>query len=231
MKTKRILFMIMVIGTTFSSFGQSNGKDKTVIFKETIDGGLQTIFIDNNKDSKYYDEISQFNFELFDNQSYKISTDYLKEHNLTLKKVKPVIPWRNWVTLEQYKGKLYVYRPCDFLFHFRQSVNDSTFIDWTGEGPVANKIMEQKKIDSKTYEYKLKGIYEQERIIVIHIIDNKNGIAVFEETTNKTETKYYLMIAADKIKNVPIIVNYCPTEKQSELEFDTPDFKKLLMNK
>jgi hypothetical protein len=231
MTTLRNILTILTIGTTFQLFGQSVGKDTTFIFKDTVDGELQSIFIDNNKDSKFYNNISYFNFQYFDNDSYKYSTDYLKENKLTLTQTKTVIPWTMWVTLKQYKGNFYAYHPCDFLFHFRQSINDTTFIDWTGEGPVANKIIEQKKLDNKTYEFKLTGIYYQDRKIIIHIIDIKKGIAVFEQTTNRTDNRYYLMIAADKIKSVPIIVNYCPTQKQSELEFETPDYKSLLTKK
>src|SRR5690606_22945600 len=231
MTTLRNILTILVIGTTFQLFGQSIGKDTTFIFKDTIDGKLQTIFIDYNTDSKFYERITLFNFQYFDKDSYKYSTDYLKEQKLTLTKSKPAIPWTNWVTLKQYKEQFYAYHPCDFLFHFRQSINDTTFIDWTGEGPVANKIIEQKKVDSKTYEFKLTGIYDQDRKIIIHIIDFKKGIAVFEQIINGTDKNYYLMIAADKIKSVPIIVNHCPTQKQAELQFDELDFKTLLTNK
>lgn len=225
------ILIILTIGATSQLFGQNVEKDTTFIFKDTVDGGIQSIFIDNNKDSKFYKSISNFNFHFFDAARYKYSTDYLKEHKLALTKVKPVIPWTNWVILKQYKGKFYVYHPCDFLFHFRQSVNDTTFIDWTGEGPVANKIIGQKKIDSKTYEFKLAGIYDQDRRLIIHIIDLKKGIAVFEQITNGKDKRYYLMIAAEKIKSVPIIVNYCPTQKQTELGFDKTDFKALLTTK
>ncbi len=231
MMTLRNILTILIIGTTFQLFGQSTEKDTTFIFKDTVEGEVQTIFIDNNKDSKFYDRISHFNFQYFDNESYKYSTDYLKEQKITLTKAKPIIPWTNWVTLEQYKGQYYAYHPCDFLFHFRQSVNDTTFIDWTGEGPIANKIIEQKKIDNNTYEFKLTGISDKNRKIIIHIIDHHKVIAVFEEITSESDNRYYLMIAADKIKSVPIIVNHCPTQKQTELKFDEPDFKTLLITK
>lgn len=231
MTTVRNLTMVLTMGLSLQLFGQSVIKDTTFIFKDTVDGKLQSIFIDNNKDSKFYDNISYFNFQHFDNQGYKYSTEYLKEHQLSLTKAKPLIPWTNWVTLKQYKGKFYAYHPCDFLHHFRQSVNDTTLIDWTGEGPVANKIISQNKFDDKTFEFKLTGIYYQDRTLTVHIIDLKKGIAVFEETTMGADKRYYLMIAADKIKNVPIIVNHCPTQKQSELEFDNTDFKTLLTTK
>lgn len=222
MTTLRNVLTKLTIGATFQLFGQSVERDTTFIFKDTVGGELQTIFIDYNANSKFYDLISNFNFHHFDNDSYKYSTDYFKEQKITLGKAKPVIPWTNWVTLKQYKGKYYAYHPCDFLFHFRQSINDSTFIDWTGEGPVANKIIEQKKINNKTYEIILTGIYRQDRKLIIHILDKKKGIAIFEEKSGN-DRKVYLMIAANKIRSVPIIVNYCPTQKQTELVFDAVD--------
>ncbi len=36
------------------------------------------------------------------------------------------------------------------------------------------------------------------------------------------------MIEKNKIKNYPIIVNYCKESRTDEWAFDTPDFKKLL---
>ena len=39
------------------------------------------------------------------------------------------------------------------------------------------------------------------------------------------------MIMADKIETVGFIVNNCETEKQFELNFERPDFNKLLQDK
>jgi hypothetical protein len=229
MKLKTIL-TILTFGLVSQVFGQTTKNDTTFLLKETVDG-LHIIFIDYSKDSKFYTSISDFKFGLFDSASYKISLEYLKENNQTLTKKAPIIPWTNWVTLKQYKGQFYAYYPSDFLFHFSQSINDTTFIDWTGEGPNANKIIDSRKIDSKTYEFRLDGIYEKDRKLKIHIIDNKKCIAVFEQRSNGNDVQYYLMIAAEKIKSVPIIVNYCRTQKQLEFEFETPDYKTMLKSK
>ena len=84
----------------------------------------------------------------FDNQSYQNSMDFLKENKLILTKKTPVISQTKWVTLKQYKGKFYAYHPCDFYSHFRISINDTTFIDWTGETE-ASKIVAQRKLTTK----------------------------------------------------------------------------------
>lgn len=228
MRVKNIITVIIIV-LSIPAFGQV---DTIFIQKDSLLGTAQSIFFENNSNSKFYDNINYWNFLTFDNESYKYSMDFLKENNLKLIKKKTVIPQTKWITLKQYKGAFYVYHPCDFYSHYRISINDTTFIDWTGEGPEANKIITQKKIDDKTYEFQLSGITNKNRKLIIHIIDNKKGIAVFEETSdNSKERYYYLMVASDKIKNVPLIVNNCETYKQIELRFDKPNFSELLITK
>ena len=231
MTTLRNILTIVMIGLALPLFGQVNSKDTVFIQKGSLLGTAQSIYFDENKNSKFYDKITYFHFLRFDNASYKYSTDYLKENKLTLTKKKPIIPWTKWVTLKQYKDILYAYHPCDFYTHFRSSINDTTYIDWTGEGPVANKIIEQKKVNDNTYEFKLTGIYDKNRKLIIHIMDRNKGIAIFEEINNGTDNNYYLMIAADKIKSVPLIVYNCETQKQIELRFDEPNYIELLKTK
>lgn len=226
MTTLRNILTVIIIGLTFPAFGQA---DTVFIQKDSLLGTAQSVFFDNNRNSKFYDKINYWDFLTFDNQSYQNSMDFLKENKLTLTKKTPVIPQTKWVTLKQYKGTFYAYHPCDFYSHYRISINDTTFIDWSGEGPEANKIAAQKKIDDKTYEFQLTGIVKKDRKLTIHIIDSKKGIAVFEEMNDKADKSYYyLMVASDKIKTVPLIVNNCETVKQLELDFDEPNFRELL---
>lgn len=231
MLRKILIFLILAFSANNQLYTQNNNRDSIFNINDSFGNVIDSIFICNNKHSKYYEVLADFNFHYFDVVNYAISFSYLFKKNLALTKVKPLIPWRKWVTLKQYKDSFYVYYPCDFLYHFRQSINDTTFIDWTGEGPVANKITEQKKKDINTYEFKMTGIYNEDRTLIIHIIDLKKGIAVFEETTDGENINYYLMIDANKIRNVPVIVNSCPTQKKIELEFEEPDFNLLLSKK
>jgi hypothetical protein len=230
MTSLRNIITVMIIGLSIPASGQV---DTIFIQKDSLLGTAQSIFFENNPNSKLYDYINYWGFlTTDDNQSYENSIDFLKESNLTLIKKTPVIPQTKWVKLIQYQGTFYAYKPCDLYSHHKISINDTTFLDWTGEGPEAYKISNQKKIDDKTYEFQLTGIAKKNRKLIIHIIDNKKGIAVFEETSfNSNERYYYLMVASDKIKTVPLIVNNCETYKQNELGFDKPNFSELLKNK
>ncbi len=223
-----IPILTFLILTTFQNvFGHTNNSDTVFIRKDSIKGFSQSIFIETNKNSKYYNDITSFTFGVFDKESYDNSLEYIKTNKLKLQKQKTVLPALNWITLKQYKGQFYAYYPCDFYTYFQASINDTTFIVWTGVGPVANQIASQKKINKMVYELKLNGIYDKDRIIRINIIDETKGIAVFTETTPNGKT-YYLMIMANKIKTVPFIVNNCETQKQIELDFEEPNYAKLL---
>ena len=96
---------------------------------------------------------------------------------------------------------------------------------------MANKIFSQKKINDSTYVYQLSGMYEAVRTITIHLIGKENGVAVFEEKIKDVPVHLYWMIAAEKIRSVPIIENDCQTQKQREFIFDVPEIDSLLRNR
>lgn len=227
MKTEIYILTFFTLTICQNIFGQTTKTDTTFIRKDSLKGTSQSIFYETNKNSKFYENITSFSFGSFDKESYDNSLEYLKTNKLYLQKHKTVLPSNKWITLKQYQGQFYAYYPCDFYNYYQTSINDTTFIDWTGEGPVANKIVSQKKMNKTTYELKLNGIYDKDRTIKIDIIDTTKGIAVFTETTQNGTTNY-LMIMADRIKSVPFIVNNCETQKQLELNFEEPNYTKLL---
>ncbi len=212
----------------FSLLGFSQPKDTLFIKKDSIYGTSQSIYIAKNKSTQHYNRLVDLNFGEFDAESYLMSLSYLKEKNPILKKNIPILSETQWIPLVQYKKKLFVYYPCDFYSFYKVSINDSTFIDWTGEGPIANHIINQRKGKKNTVEFDLCSMYDPVKTIIIHEINQKKGIAVFETIYSNNERFYSLMIAASKINRVPLIVNQCDFQKQHELNFEEPDFKKIL---
>jgi hypothetical protein len=226
---KQVVYIpiVLIVAIALNASGQLK-TDTLYIRKDSLRGFSQSLFFETNRNSVFYDNITSFEFGMFDEESYENSLDYLKTNEIRLTKQKMILPSTNWITLKQYNGQFYAYHPCDFIAHYKVSINDSTYIDWTGEGPVANKIISQRKLNNTNYELMLTGLYSQDRVITIHVIDNARGIAVFEEKTSPDDKNYYLMIMKERIKSVPFIVNNCETYKQTELLFEEPDFEKLV---
>ena len=228
MKTSFNLFVFFTLTISQSVFGQNSTSDTVFIRKDSLKGFSQSIFFEKNKNSIYYENITCFKFGMFDKESYDNSLNYLKKYKIKLKRQKTILPSKEWIELTYYNGKFYAYHPCDFLNHFQVSINDSTYIDWTEEGPIANKIKHQRKLNDTTFEIKVTGVNQQNRNILINIIDRTKGIAVFTESTAENFKNRYLMIMAKMIKSVPFIVNNCETQKQPELKYEEPDFDRLL---
>ena len=227
-----LITIIYFIGAfSHPAFGQVKKEEINYIYKDSIKGFSQSIFFETNKQSKFYKNIKSFTLSDFDKDSYINSLKYLRLNEISLTKRKTIVPSKEWIILKKYKGKFYAYHPCDFYHFYKVSINDSTYIDWTGEGALANRILSQSQINDSTFEVSTTGILVKYRTIRITLIDTARGIAIFEELTRNKLPKYFLMIRADKIESVGFIVNNCETEKQFELDFERPDFNKLLQDK
>jgi hypothetical protein len=229
--TKNFKFILAVLSLIFyqnqTAVGQKTIVDTTFLLKEPE----HSIFIDQSKTSQFYNRISDFNFGKFDKDSYKYSLQYLKDKSFKLTKINLKNVPKKWIILKYYNKNFYTYHPSDFYSHYKISITDTAFIDYGGEGPTANKIISYKKVDDQTFSFSLTGAERPKRKLNIHIIDKQNGIAIFEELVDDKYNQIYLMIDATKIRQLPIIVNYCATQKQLEFDFDEPDYKKLLKAK
>jgi hypothetical protein len=227
MKPLILLLSLLIPGLTLYA-QTSSPSDTTFLLREGEGDAYHAIFIDTNKTSLYYDYITSFQFDDNDSVTYASTLDCLQPFNSVA--FNDTSFARQWNSLYSYKGKYYLYSPSDYANNIRIALSDSTCIYYSSQGPSATGINDISKIDLKTYRLSLHYCYTSKpAIVLIHIIDAKKGIAIFEYTFSK-DGRYRLMVSADKAKNFPIIVNYS-TQKASEFDFDDPDFKTMLKAK
>ena len=208
-------------------YAQSTGKKDTLfLLREKRPTGYHTVFIDTNPASRYYKAISDFSFTGDDKKIYASTLAIVKDKRLT-RFTSKAFP-RKWIKVYQHKGKFYAYYPSDFMAHYMVRITDSTYISYEGEGPLANRIISFSSIDSSTYRFTLKSPYTGIHKLVVHIIDRQKGIAVFEESAETGEIYRTLMVTADKVRGLPVIVNYSPDQKEVEFDFEEPDYGRLL---
>ncbi len=223
---KSITYILLVFSFTFPQKSQAQEKSTDTLFLlKKLD---HSIFIEYSKKSKFYKYISDFKFAKADSESYNNSLNFLKSKHVKLTKRKITDLPKKWIALKYFNKNFYTYYPSDFYSHFKVSITDTAFIDFGGEGPTANKIIDYKKINGQTFSFSLTGLERPKRKLTIHIIDKLKGIAIFEELPEKNRSQYLLMIDVTKIRQLPIVVNYCKTQKQEEFEFDEFEYKKIL---
>ncbi len=229
-KIRSHLILVTILCYSSGAYANDWGQDTIFLHREFYGEDYHRIFIDTSARSVFYDQIADFRFGEFDHQPFGYSLDYIKKHQWKLTRRSLGNLPRKWVILQYYRDQFYAYSPSDWYSHFKVAITDTAFIDFSGEGPAANKIVSYRQLSENSFYFFLKGIDWHARKLVIHIIDRKKGIAVFEDYRSGKK-EYYLMIDAAKIRQVPIIVSYCETSKTSEFDFDQPDFEKLLQKK
>jgi hypothetical protein len=231
----RIAFLFLLFFAYGISFAQFKQNDTLFFLRDKNDSFYHRIFIDTNKKSEYYSYVSDFTIAKFDIDTYKRSLKYLHSKRFFPKKQSFESLSREWIMLETYKGKIYVYSPADFYFHYKVKLTDSLFIDWTGEGPEATYIQKFTKINSSTFKFTLRSQLYPNRELTIKYIDKEKGIAIFQSKyynpyLKKMIEQYQLMGDVKKMRNIPLLVNTCDNLKQDELDFDKIDYAKIFMN-
>lgn len=228
---KRLLFLLSITLIVYSSQCQS---PDTIFLKRSIyqygDSSFKysiyhAIYIDSNYGSTLKTVIDQC-FNQIDSSSYQESLQQF--HRKTFKKfpIKDQFPLK-WVELFQYKDEYYTYDPSDFGNLYKFQMTDSTTLDYYMDGPGISFIQkanfEKFKLDLTLQNY-WKG-----KKMTINMIDTARGIAIFTfgPTKNNSNIEKKLMVSANKMHLYKTVVNYCPTDKMDEFEFDNIDFEAL----
>lgn len=231
--TKHVILLTILFLFQLQSFGKTKASDTTFISRDTSDGSYHAIFVENNKESKYYDWLTNFNFDSSDYLSYNESIKAIFKDSLpkfSKTKLNSSLP-RQWCGLNSYKDKFYLYAPSDWGNNSNLIITDTTIIEYYMEGPYASIIESFKTIDANTFELSVHSAYRTTNKMSIHIIDWKNQIAIFDNHSEEDQYRYSLMVGSSKARQFPIIVNYCEDQKQMEVNFDKTDFNKLLKQK
>ena len=187
----------------------------------------ESVFIEHNPKSNYYNNLSEFAINEFDLDFYHLSVDYLKANKLSSKHVDLLGLPKQWVLIRYYKNQFINYHPCDFMNFYQASFKDNMFLDYTGEGVFANQISKFKTINTYTYTMQLNSLNQvtqdgdYPRTLNIYILDRSAGVAAFEFVGQSQEPTRYLMVDVEKIRLHPILVKECRYNKA--LEFDTGD--------
>lgn len=231
----KILLFLLFLFAHRISFSQFIFNDSLFFVRDKNDEYYHRIFVDTNKKSEFYSYVSDFTLANFDTDIYKRSLQYLYSKKLFPKKQSLENLPVEWVLLETYRSKIYVYCPNDFYNHYKVKITDSIFIDWTGEGPEANYVQKFTKKSESTFVFSLQSQMFHNRELTIKYIDKENGIAIFRNKYYDSNSKemierYQLMGDVRKMRNIPLLVNTCDNMKQYELDFDKVDFAKYFKN-
>lgn len=200
---------------------------------DTVYPYYHVIYIENSRNGEYHQILTNFSFTQYENLN-----DFNKEINkrgICLLKHNTLNLPTEWLPLNLYKGKYYLYAPSDWGNLGRKILNDSTLIFWFMDGPYPYSLQSIKSNGNNSYSIRTKDLFYKgegyviPEILNIYMIDPKNKIAVWEfKSIKEKEFQYGLYVAKESIPNFDIIINYCRTDKQNEFEFDPIDYPAIL---
>ncbi len=237
---KKIILLVLTTLFFQIAFAQTNVGDTIILYeKEAYDSYYDTIllqhnkrhliYLHNNPNNSEFDRLSNFKLDSSKQVEFNSSIQYLKEAGIKLNKVSINGLPKEWTQCNIWKGRFYNYKPCDYsYYHYQFLFTDTCAIEYSLTNTSASKINKWKKLNDSTYIIYLDGSDKPPRNLVIHIIDKTNGVAIFQEIFKNKKSEYHLMIACNKMRQLPIIVNDCPNNWEEEFKFDTTNFGKLL---
>ena len=206
--------------------------DTIFIKREVTKDFYHAIYIDPARESKYYDWLTDFEFDKYDLQAYAGNYKYVKEKNPeAFKKVNTPEISKNWIPVYSYKNNYYLYAPSDWGNAGRRIINDSAFVYWYMDGPLPVPLTSAKKVGHGKVILEMMELFNEKpssEKLTIHQIDSKTGLSVFEFTNESEMYKYRLYVPIENAKQFDMIVNHCDNQKQREFKFDPIDFEELI---
>jgi len=191
------------------------------------DGKGYMAYIDYNRYSKYYDLVSNFKFNRAELSAYNSGIKLIKG-----KDTRPLVKQDlaglslKWCPLRAYQSQAYIYYPANPANNYRIAFTDTTTIEFGHGNVTAFQLLSIKKINERTFNIVRMGADRKTSTTVVHIVDARNGVALFEGLF--PGVKYSLMVKADNVHNYPIIVNPGKGKNAPEYPFATPDLRNLI---
>jgi len=215
-----LLFTII----TMQCLGQAK-KDSSIIFREHLTGGAyNVVFIESNKESRFYKKILNIPSMVPHTETISLVRDTFA---IPIKRFGLKLIAKEWYPLYLYKNKYYLYFPSDPGETKWIKITDSIISELHFDPGVVESIITEVNKNKEVIDIVFINRVEGRTRLKVHVIDSKNEIAVFEKV-DSAQSIFTLMVAVDKIKQHPILVNYCIDSRVNEWNFDKIDFKKIL---
>jgi len=207
--------------------------DTTFLLREITKDDYHAIYIEKNREAKYYKQLVEFTMDAGNIAGYNSAYQSLKQKvKHPFKKSDLAGLPKEWMPLYRYKGKYYLYKPSEWGSIDRRIITDSTIVYWSMEEPYPELLnLTSHTVNTYTFttsNYMTNAAPSQ---LIIHIIDPVNKIAVWEDRSRPLPYRYGLYISRATARNFDMIVNYTPYNKAIEFEFDKIDYPALLKHK
>lgn len=225
---KKIILCSFVLLNTACIFSQKK-EDTVFLLKKTfVYRSYQKVFIDYNRNSDFVKKLkddTKIDAYQFD-EMFRPTIDAIFKNNKQFAIERLAT---NWYPLYLYKGKYYLYSASDpGASSWIGIKNNAVYQLYFDPGVVPAVIEQVNQVNDQLIQLKLFNELEGHYSLNIHLINENKGLAVFEKINKLNEKRYLLMVREEKMKDYPIIVNYCKEQRTDEFKFDKIDYQKII---
>jgi len=215
---------VILIAACVAGFGQAK---RGYLRNDGKGANHNMVYIDYDRHSKYYDLVADFNFTPAGLQAYRDGIKLIKGKSTAPFSKKDItgLPLK-WCPLLVYQSEPFIYYPANPENNYRMAFNDTTCIEYRADKVTVSQLLSVKKTKDHTYSIVRLGADKKSTTIIVHVVDSKNGMAIFENLI--PGVKYTLMAPAQNIHQFEIIVNYSKNHKAPEYPFAVPDLRNII---
>ena len=216
---------------TANTKSASTSADTTFLQKETTKDCYHIVYVEKNHAAPIFRDLLNFKFDHYDSINYKQAYRILKVRNpKPLKKYDLAGLPNQWLPVDSYKGKYFLYAPSDWANVDKRTITDSTIIYRGEQGPEPYVLKDVKKLNDAKYNVKAPPFYQfvKKSNINIYIIDPATKLSVWEDTELPPAYRYRLYVPLSSANKYDLVVNYCKTAKMPEFNFDKIDYAALI---
>jgi len=232
------LLLICLIGTRYRKDTSPGSKqthkaeDTIFLLREAGKDCRHIIYVEKKRQSIFYTKLLDFKMDEPDTNAYiRNCRAFDKDLFKPVKKFRLFGFARQWLPVYKYKHKYYLYYPGDTGLENRKMVTDSTICYSNMDGWLPEQMLSVKNPDKNTWTFRMSSFNMARSTLIIHIIDNKTKLAVWEDDSIGGPYRFGLYVPREYAKNFDMIVNYTNGDLPDEFEFNKIDFKALLKGK
>jgi len=205
--------------------------DTTFLIRDTV-GSYHAVFIAAPTDTIWYDQVAGPIDDLYEHKwvmSQRKALDDMEKKSPGVASTE-YFNRRDWVRVVRWKGVTYLYKPSDFINHFRVQQFPRLIITEEVDGPLAHVVVDYPKAITDS----LPGWSYPCVSLMSHALDPQHDtlhvrLSVLDRTTQLTlwefeeasgDTRYELMVPRQNARLLPVVVNYTPERKWIEFKFE-----------
>ena len=189
-----------------------NAGDKVFIFRDNH----SAVYIERNRNSVIYKNLMACNI----NGGIVTGSEAFNLSGLA----------NEWLPLCRYKGNYYLYQDRDTINMGKRVITGSFFNYSDKRWAKTVQLQSATKLNNITWSF---DIFDHDsdpagKTVIIHIIDSRSGIAVWEDVNAAEDEKYKLYVPKEHALQFDMIVDSSARSRAAGFKFDQPDFDALL---